>query len=316
MSVRDPRVHPARILFVTLSSVALACSSDDATTPTPTPDGSTADVAAIDTGADAPAPIDAAVDVTPPDPCGGALFCETFESYPTVKSIADAQKFGPWHAALKTGATMGLDGAHVTSGASALHVHIDATATAGGRLFADGAQPLFAGKPTHLWGRMKMYVDPNGTSIHWTFFGMSGPADPGSPAAGRNASYILSSLPKANVNTYSFVYGLAAKGSDPFHDCSSQSTTSMPTAKWSCVSFEIDSVARKLRMYTDANPTPILSVDDHGKGCVAPTAVTDPWYGPVVSQIFAGAWSFHPMNAPLDVWLDDVVVDTKPVSCP
>ena len=32
--------------------------------------------------------------------------------------------------------------------------------------------------------------------------------------------------------------------------------------------------------------------------------------------LFVGAWSFHPLNAPLDVWIDDLVVDTKPVSCP
>jgi len=51
-------------------------------------------------------------------------------------------------------------------------------------------------------------------------------------------------------------------------------------------------------------------------GCVAPTAVTSPWYGPTITQLFAGAWSFHAMNAPLDLWIDDLVVDTKPVACP
>ncbi len=210
---------------------------------------------------------------------------------------------------------MGLDGTHTTSGASALHVHIDNAATAGGRLFADGAQPIFAGAPTHVYGRLRMYIDPNGTSIHWTFFGVNGPADPSSPAVGRNASYILSSLPKANVNTYSFVYGLSSTAANGFHDCSSQSATSMPST-WACVAFELDSVARKLRMYQGASSTAILSVDDHGKACVPPTPVTDPWYGPTVTQLFVGAWSFHAMNAPLDVWIDDVVVDTKPVACP
>jgi len=243
------------------------------------------------------------------------LFCETFDNYPAVTTIADQQKFGPWHAALATGATMGLDGMHTTSGSSALHVHIDDAVTAGGRLFADGAQPIFAGKPTHVYGRMRMYIDPNGTSVHWTFFGVNGTAEPTSPATGRAASYILSSLPKNGVNTYSFVYGLSATATEAYHDCSSQSSTSMPTG-WACVSFEMDSVARTLRMYEDGAAAPILSVDDHGKNCVAPTAVTSPWYGPAITQLFAGAWSFHAMNAPLDVWIDDLVVDTKPVACP
>jgi hypothetical protein len=268
-------------------------------------------------GTDAGPSLDAAfdVDAAPADPCGSALFCETFDGYAGTTTLANNQKLGPWHAALQAGTTMGLDGAHTTSGTSALHVHIDATVTAGGRLFADGAQPIFATKPPHVYGRMMMYIDPNGTSIHWTFFGVNGPADPTSPAAGRNASYILSSLPKNGVNTYSFVYGLSAQGSDGYHDCSSQSTTSMPSS-WACVSFDMDAVARTLRMYTGGASTPILSVDDHGTGCVPPTPVSSPWYGPLATQLYAGAWSFHPMNAPLDVWIDDLVVDTKPVSCP
>jgi hypothetical protein len=282
-------------------------TSPDASTGT---DGSSSGDAALD------ATLDAGIDAGPPDPCLTALFCEKFDGYATVTAIADQQKFGPWHAALQTGATMDLDGTHKVSGVDALHVHIDNTVTAGGRLFADGAQPIFATMPTHVYGRMMMYIDPNGTSIHWTFFGVNGPAEASSPAVGRNASYIMSSLPKNGVNTYSFVYGLSSTATDGYHDCSQQSATSMPTAAWSCVSFEMDSVARKLRMYKDGAATPILSIDDHGTGCVPPTAVASPWYGPSITQLFVGAWSFHPMNAPLDVWIDDVVVDTKPVTCP
>ena len=78
----------------------------------------------------------------------------------------------------------------------------------------------------------------------------------------------------------------------------------------------MDSEARKLRMYQDDAGAPILSVDDHGADCVAPTPATDPWYGPAVTDLFVGAWSFHEMNAPLDVWIDDLVVDVNPVPCP
>jgi hypothetical protein len=248
-----------------------------------------------------------------PDPCATALFCEKFDSYPSVTTIANNQMFGPWHAAVDAKATMALDGMHTTSGSSALHVHIDKGQQNGGRLFSDGNQPIFMTKPTHIYGRMNMYIDPNGTSIHWTFFGVNGDAQ--APDNGRNAQYILSSLPRNNVNTYSFVYGLAAQGQDGYHDCSSQSMTSMPTASWSCISWELDSVARTLKMYKDGAATAILDVEDHGNGCVAPTNAMDPWYGPSITQLYAGAWSFHVMNDPLDVWIDDVIVDTKPVTC-
>ncbi len=274
-------------------------------------------------GTDAGSSGDAAsdADAGPLDPCGNALFCEKFDNYAGVTAIADQQKFGPWHAALGTGATMGLDGMHKVSGSNALHVHIDNAATAGGRLFADGQKPIFANGPTHVYGRMMMYIDPNGTSVHWTFFGVNGNAEPSSPVVGRNAQYIMSSLPKNGVNTYSFVYGLEAMGGDGdgYHDCSSQSSTSMPSA-WACVSFEMDSVARKLRMcWGDGAVDPILSVDDHGTGCALPPRQrTSPWYGPLsIAQLFVGAWELPSDERPLDVCKsDDLVVDTKPVSCP
>jgi hypothetical protein len=255
----------------------------------------------------------------PVDPCGSALFCEKFDDYAGVDALADGQKFGPWHAALKSpGAVMDLDGTHTTSGTRALHMHIDTSVTAGGRLFADSAaEPLFQGHPTHVYGRMMMYIDPNGPSIHWTFFGVSGDADPSSPAAGRRATYLMSSLPKNNVNTYSFVYGLNGQGADPYHDCYFQSAGAMPTAKWTCVSFELDSLARKLRMSENGASAPTASVDDHGQGCVGNVVPQDsPWYGPAIDQLYVGAWSFHDMVSPLDVWIDDLVVDTKPLACP
>jgi hypothetical protein len=254
----------------------------------------------------------------PVDPCADALFCEKFDDYAGVTSITDGQEFGPWRAALNTpGASMDLDGTHTVSGSFALHMSIDTGADAGGRLFAEGAEPLFAGLPTHIYGRMMMYIDPNGTSVHWTFFGASGDAEPGSPEAGRRATYLMSSLPQNGVNTYSFVYGLSAAGTDPYHDCWFQSDGAMPTAEWTCVAFEMDSVARQLSMSSDGATTPTAVVNDHGEGCVGDVVPDDsPWYGPAVDEIYVGAWSFHPMDAPLEVWIDDLVVDTKPVACP
>lgn len=283
---------------------------------------------ASDAGTDAPPPaIDAsrdafvARDTNAPDawapdayvePCPTGAFCESFDSY-TVAALADAQTFGPWRASLTTaGATMGLDGMHTTSGSRALHVSIDSGATAGGRLYARDAVPLVAAHPTHVYGRLHMFVQPSGTSIHWTFFGIEGPADHTSPAAGRSASYIMSSLPRSGVNTFSFVDGLG--GGANYQDCWAQSTTNMPVGHWSCVSFEMDSVARHLVMSVDG--TQIERVDQTGQGCVSPVSGTSPWYGPEVAAMFVGAWSFHPMDAPLEVWIDDLVVDTSPVTCP
>jgi hypothetical protein len=251
------------------------------------------------------------------DPCGDALLCDTFEGYAGTTSIDDNQELGFWRASVEeSGGAMSLDGAHTVSGSKALHVRVDQGASAGGRLFASGAQPLFQGGPKHLYGKMQMYIDPNGPSVHWTFFGASGPADSMSPEAGRRATYLMSSLPKDDVNTFSFVYGLEASGGDPFHDCYYQSPTPMPSPGWTCVEFEMDGADRKLSMSIDGGATVAGSVDDHGQGCVGGVPGDSPWYGPEVDQVYVGAWSFHPMESPLEIWIDDVVVDTKPVACP
>ena len=91
----------------------------------------------------------------------------------------------------------------------------------------------------------------------------------------------------------------------------------MPESRWTCVAFEMDSVARRLRLTTDGAAAPAVAVDDHGQGCVGDVVPDDsPWYGPAIDELYVGAWSFHPMTGPLEVWIDDLVVDVDPVSCP
>ena len=253
-------------------------------------------------------------DVGVPDACDSpTAFCEHFDDYAEV-DLADGQTFGPWRAAVSDeGATMNLDGTHTISGDAALHVLLDQGPDSGGRLFTtDGNVPLLGDTPTHVYGRMMMYIEQNGTSVHWTFFGVQGAAEPASPLAGNYAAYIMSSLPREGVNTYSFVDGLA--GGDYYQDCSTQGETQMPTGEWSCVSFEMDSLARHLRMWKDGEE--VVAVDDHGNGCVPPAPSDSTWWGPEIDELFVGTWSFHPMNAPLEVWIDDLVVDTVPVECP
>lgn len=248
------------------------------------------------------------------EPCPATAFCEPFDDY-TETSLADGQTFGPWRGALSgSGATMDLDGTHTVSGDRALHVRLEQGGTSGGRLFTQDGLPLLLDSPTHVYGRMMMYIAQSGTSVHWTFFGVQGPAEPSSPLAGNYASYIMSSLPSDGVNTFSFVDGLS--GGPDYQDCWARGDTPMPTNQWTCVSFEMDGLARRLRMYVDGDPTPIVSVDDTGQGCVSPVPGDSLWYGPEIDTMFVGTWSFHPMDAPLEMWIDDLVVDTAPLTCP
>jgi hypothetical protein len=286
---------------VTTTTPADSSDTTPATTSSSSDDGVTTD--AVDMG------------LRPADPCDdGTAFCESFDDY-VETALADGQTFGPWRAGLDSpGATMDLDGTHTVSGDSALHVLLDQGTTSGGRLTTNGDVPLLADSPTHVYGRMMMFIEQNGTSIHWTFFGVQGPAEPSAPVSGTGASYIMSSLPRDGVNTYSFVDGLDLD--DYYQDCSTQGEEPMPTGEWTCVSFEMDSVARHLRMWVGDDAEPIVSVDEHGNGCVQPAPSDSVWYGPAIESLFVGTWSFHEMNAPLEVWIDDLIVDSVPVACP
>lgn len=288
--------------------------------------GADASAMRIDAGADAAAtdadvldtgvsPIDSGHDAGPPSPCEGALFCEQFDTY-DVTTIVDGDRFGAWRAAQRTpGSTMDLDSAHTVSGSGALHVRIEAGERAGGRLFTTGVLPVFESRPTQLYGRMMMYIEENGPSVHWTFFGASGTAVDSSPVDGRRATYLMSSLPRDGLNTYAFVYGLSSSGDDPYRDCSLRGPDAMRAGRWTCVAFEMDSEARRLRLSVDG-ADPSVSVDDRGSQCVGDVPDDTLWYGPQVDELYVGAWSFHPMETALEVWIDDVVVDTSPVPCP
>lgn len=251
------------------------------------------------------------------DPCGGAPFCELFDDYEETTLVND-QRFGLWRAKVgAAGGGMDLSSTRSFSGERALHVHIDKDAKHGGRLFTDGDVPFLQGRPDHIYGRMMMYIEPNGRSTHWTFFGAQGDVEPSSPEVGRRATYLMSSLPRNEMNTYSFVYGLSPRAPEPYQDCWSQGNTPMPSGQWTCVQFELDSVTRKLRMFIDGESEPIVSVDNRGTGCVGDVVPNDsPWYGPVIDSLYVGAWSFHSMVDELDLWIDDLIIDTQPVACP
>ncbi|MFT5358058.1 MAG: hypothetical protein ACI9KE_005295 [Polyangiales bacterium] len=253
--------------------------------------------------------LDSAPDAALTDRCEDARLCERFDDYADVTSLEDGQRFGPWRTAHRTpGSVMDLDDTRSVSGGRSLHVRIDDEARAGGRLFTTGDQPLFEDAPTQLYGRMMMYVGDNGHSVHWTMFGASGPA---LDVPGRRATYLFSSLRRADANQFSAVNYV---NNDPAQDCWNSSDTPIPSGRWMCIEWSADSVTRQVRMSMDGSP--ILAVDETGQGCVGDVPNDSPWFGPTFDQFYVGTWSFHPMVGPLEVWIDDVIVDTTPVACP
>ncbi len=134
----------------------------------------------------------------------------------------------------------------------------------------------------------------------------------GTTSAGATATYLFSAFNSSpdGGNDFSDVYGNSMTGQDCYHG----STQPMPVDRIACVTFEMDAPNRKYRLTLDGNPVPSMDLNNEGDGCVTPP--NQSWWGPDFSQFYMGALSFHPMSGPLDLWVDDLIVDTNPISCP
>lgn len=255
--------------------------------------------------------IDAAVDAPRGVVCAGQPLCETFETLP-AGSLANNASIGGFRADVQTGGALAIDTTRAYSGTKALKAHIDAGgAGGGGRLWARGGA-LFASPRRHLYGRFMMWNEREANSIHWTLFGASGVVPSPSPAAGHTTTYLFSA---ADDKKFMAVFYDNQTQQDCWHHSQQLVPVAAPTDHWTCVAFEADADAIHYRMSLDGTPVTSFSVNTTGDGCLAVPGTT-PWYGPSFDQFYLGAMSFHPMSGPLDVWFDDLVVDTAPVLCP
>ncbi|MAQ15679.1 MAG: hypothetical protein CMN30_12905 [Sandaracinus sp.] len=304
-----------RLAMVFLACSLFACGDDDAALPDAGTDAGGRDAATPDAIVDGPdlGEPDLGVDAGPPDPCAdGVGICEDFEGYPELSALADGDRFGPWRAARRGDGIFDLDDTRAVSGSRALHVRIGDGARDGGRLFAGSGASILAEGRTSLHGRLMMYVGDDGHSVHWTWAGVSGPTMD-DPVAGLRSTYLFSSLRSDESNRFSSVVYI---NSDPAQDCWNGSDDPIPAGEWMCLQWSVDSAGRHIEVTRDAAAEPFLVVDETGQGCVGDVANDSPWYGPAIDQLYVGTWSFHPMTRPLEVWIDDVVVDTEPVACP
>ncbi|MEZ4398618.1 MAG: hypothetical protein R3B06_01270 [Kofleriaceae bacterium] len=241
----------------------------------------------------------------PDDPCVGRPLCERFDGLPPGP-VADGATVGPYRAQVVPGGTLAIDGTHAFSGSQALHAHIDGGSAGGGRLFATGGA-LFAPTQRHLYGRFMMWNATDASSVHWTLTGASG-VIPDGPSAGHTATYLWSA---AEDKRWMAVF----YDDQTAQDCWHHAAEPIPVGTWTCVAFEADAEQLRYRLSLDGRAITSFDVDTTGQGCLNAPGDT-PWYGPSFERLYLGAVSFHPMSGPLDVWYDDLIVDTVPVACP
>jgi hypothetical protein len=251
-----------------------------------------------------------AIDAPPGVVCGSQLLCENFEAL-TAGALANNQMLGGFRAEVQAPGTLAIDSTRAYSGTLSLKAHIDGAAQGGGRLWAQNGT-LFAQTRRHLYGRFMMWNSNDSNSIHWTIFGASGvvPANSG-PSSGHTTTYLFSA---AEDKKFMAVFYDNQTQQDCWHHATELVPVAATADHWTCVAFEADADAIHYRMSLDGRAITSFSVDNTGDGCLNAPGTT-PWYGPAFDRFYLGALSFHDMSGPLDVWFDDLVVDTQPVEC-
>jgi hypothetical protein len=240
--------------------------------------------------------------------CGNQLLCESFESL-TGGALTNNQMIGGFRAEVQAPGTLAIDTTRAYSGTQSLKAHLDSASQGGGRLWAQSGA-LFAQTRRHLYGRFMMWASSDANSVHWTIFGASGVV-PSGPAMGHTGTYMFSA---ADDKKFMAVFYDNQTTQDCWHHATELVPVAATSDHWTCVSFEADAENIRYRMSLDGRAITSFSVDTTGDGCLHVAGDT-PWYGPAFDRFYLGALSFHPMSGPLDVWFDDLVVDTQPVEC-
>ncbi len=294
---------PSRATLGLVLVLSVHCGSDDTAT--------IADADAVDSfsnGVDASQPLDAtkadSADAAPVDPCVGRIICDDFESAKTGGPPSNM-----WKVSTSKGTAV-IDEARARSGKHSLKVSISATTsndTYRQAMIAIDKAPLIPLLNNSVFGRFMISTDriPDKT-VHWTFAGGSGPI-------GQNYA----------VYNYGGMGGLMAnyyKDTTPQPtDCWQSNAQVFPTAKWTCVAFQLDGTNNEMRFWLDGVEVTDLHVIGNTKNDTTCTVkgVDGRWLAPKFNNIRVGWESYQDDKAGAhDAWIDDVILDSKPISCP
>lgn len=233
-----------------------------------------------------------------PDPCAGKLVCDDFEG-----AAAGQEPGGIWKTSKNNGSLV-VDGIHARSGKQAVHVHTEAGQYKQAFFFNEG-MPAFPIAGNVLHARMMIYMDQTANDgVHWTMMQGSGPiaSKPGISALYRYGGMWKGAM-MANYETY-----------NAGTDCWNNSNVTMPTGKWTCMEVTLDGPNNEMHFSLDGVDVPDLHVKQQGMGCVNHDLM-DQWLAPTFDRMTFG-WESYQQDDARDAWIDDVVIDDKPIGCP
>jgi hypothetical protein len=250
----------------------------------------------------------------PQDPCASARFCEDFESYTTGMAPS-----GSWRARVNRGAVsvveeqkfLGLKSAKFTTemNSSGKTAYIELAST-----------NVFPVPGNMFYGRMMFRLESApSTAVHWTFI-QAGGVIPGQSyhsiyryggqhPVNQNMTFVGNQL-MANYDTPD-----SYSGTGPSSDCWLHANgTVVPVARWACAEWQFDGPNNTLRFWLDGKALDDLTVVGRGEGCVHQSA-TFPWTAPNFDRLSLG-WESYQGDSARTLYIDNVVLDTKPIGCP
>ena len=93
----------------------------------------------------------------------------------------------------------------------------------------------------------------------------------------------------------------------PAQRASSHLHSGTPNAAGTCTKNE-------MRLWMDGKLLSDQTITRFGTGCVDNTK--SEWLAPTFTTVQPGWWNYQPSPIPVEMWLDDVALDTRPITCP
>ncbi|HEX3695125.1 MAG TPA: hypothetical protein VH374_07020 [Polyangia bacterium] len=273
-------------------------------------DGGSDEIARPDS-ADAPVAADSGGRPPNADCPQGALICDDFEGYPLGGDLSPN-----WTTEIIKG-NVQVETSKPYRGSQSVHLTVtlspanEPVRTNGGPLRAatlikTGA-PLFPAPGNAFWGRAMVWVakmPPSGSmgEVHSSHVEASG------------------SLPNGQLVKYGegimggqLLAGYTVRPSNEFDlplvDCGPKSGPGIPEGRWVCMEWQIDGAKSQMHWWFDSKLQTQVDVNGpQGGSCT--------WKAPIFDKLFLGWRHSQPSPIDIDMWMDDVVIDTKRVNCP
>jgi hypothetical protein len=248
--------------------------------------------------------VDAPTDLGTAAGCpGGALLCDDFEKYITPADLALG-----WKATASGGATITVDATRTWKGTKSLHIK-GAAGTPSAVIVKEGA-PLFPIPGNVMFGRVMLWLTGTpGGSYHWNSIQAAGVIT----ASNQWGKYGWGGQFGKVLAGYTVRQNAAGSA---IVDCSKPSAMAFPAQKWVCVEWAFDGTKNEMHMWFDGQLLADADIVGTGTRCVAGGDIGKPWAAPVFSNLTIGWQQYQASSGPLELWLDDLVVDKARIGCP